>query len=1448
MALGFAWSVSRLGGDEMLEALCSLPTGWLAGGYYLASVAVLYADGRGANASVSLHAVNAPVPRVTLAPLPGKPSADDRLVLRALAVTIDDVDAAVAALMAAGLATSAADALACNVHASELPWAYTWMAYSDSTSLAQLDLSDPAVSSTGPGRANLVLLPGAMVTGATYVFELSVSASAAGVGAAVVRLRVPLNRPSFGGELTYAPSSGVAAVTAFAVSATGWTDDDDQDMHLRFSSGRPTAGAEERSLLGELRLGSTAKVFLPAGNWRLLVRVTDQFGAAALGESASLCNRLQIDVAAAVGESDELTTAVDAPVSASVLLDANATGPVTLGLTQGARARMPVQLLEAQAGAQLSSNSVRLWAESVAAVLAMPGQRGETAQLHGDGVPIGDELRARRDGLVSRAARSLAAVLITDSLVGEAPRVASSTMVSVLALRSASSNLEGTSVQMPGSSAGSVQLGSAAAAAGGEGGLDVHIVVFHHDIHVAEAALALATGNASAALVGNPTDPTDPEPSLTSSVVSAIISIDLTLIGGDRLLVSGLAQPGLIALAFTRAVATAGPIGTSGTCAEYGGCRGRGACVGGGCLCEAPWRGAECSLRAECAYWDELAFAPSAAAPLGNETVGCASTHLTDFAAVYLPASAEDLKTKLEDNPWIYGLVFGLVGLDLLGLLVAHAYDRRARLRELPVTTAAAKFARASAESKASGTFPAAVLGTVQTAFILRPPTLHAAQISSRVERTLKSARTAASHASTRVERLAERVERVADGISSRVRAMRESDATTAVTAKSSDHKLTRWIRQFGLAMTTEHTLLTLWSSDGSTSRRAEHLQILANTLALQLVLGSVFYSEEPGDGSTHPLQVVLLAVITAGLCAPALAVFKLTFALAKDQPPRLLDRLFKMLAAVPARTSKRGAGGWKRVHRAQADGAGTQKPLSLWRTAHALSRQAVSAPAAEMRSATLRRRARGSSQEALPAEEGLAAGTVRRRSAQGGDSMQRPAAQPLGARWSSSARAPPDWQAQLPVRRASLAPTMRVNSLDVVRKDPVGRLTPLVPLTAAGLSTRVALPISYGSDDDGSSFDERERLQIEHDADDFDAAHQRGEDAHIARTAAYADRPRARSPSAGTGASLEPCAHDARESVRCGAQGPGWQAYPAVPLTVAGLSTRDAPPISYGSDDDGSSFDERERVQIEHSADDFDASRLAPSPPPSPPAGERRRWQPKPPPSEDEPPTSHVRGISWPPILSQATPMASPSKWKKSSVLSESRATGASVRSEASSLSKSHASGGSMRSEASSRSEASLRVTELDMDNIHALLVELDVDSSEALDLAELPVLLERLGEKVPPRAAAAIFRRLDRDGDGKASLDEIEQCCGRGAAYRGAAKHLLAWLAMLGLYAAFLVLILAYGLQFGDAKVARLVQSWGVGLSQTFALEEPIMILIAELIPAAINLGEQALRRDRE
>ncbi|KAJ1632811.1 hypothetical protein T492DRAFT_867768 [Pavlovales sp. CCMP2436] len=390
MAFGFAWSVSwqrnsseaaEAGGDEEFEAVALpagqgskavlvLPAGWLAVGDYLASVAILSANGRGANASVSINAVSAPVPRVTLVPLPGKPSADDRLVLRALAVTIDDADAAAVALVAAGLATSAADALARNVQANELPWAYTWVGYSDSANRAQLDLNDPAAYENCSG--------------------MSCSSS----------------------------SVHSAALTATAVTAA-----------------TPDEGA------------------------------------------------YQHEVGAANASSE----------SASVLLDTN--------------------LLEAQVGAQPSPYSVRLWAESVAALhgaayvhrLASSSElvgidtcasfhlaRSFTTVLAGNGVSIGDESRAKRDGLVSRAARFLALGLLKETVVGEASLVASSATVSVFALRAASSDPEVESLRMSDSSAGSVQLGSAAAAADGEGGLDVHI------------------------------------PSLNSSVASAIISVEGT--------------------------------------------------------------------------------------------------------------------------------------------------------------------------------------------------------------------------------------------------------------------------------------------------------------------------------------------------------------------------------------------------------------------------------------------------------------------------------------------------------------------------------------------------------------------------------------------------------------------------------------------------------------------------------------------------------------------------------------------------------------------------------------------------------------------------------------------------------------------------------------------------------------------------------------------------------
>lgn len=62
-----------------------------------------------------------------------------------------------------------------------------------------------------------------------------------------------------------------------------------------------------------------------------------------------------------------------------------------------------------------------------------------------------------------------------------------------------------------------------------------------------------------------------------------------------------------------------------------------------------------------------------------------------------------------------------------------------------------------------------------------------------------------------------------------------------------------------------------------------------------------------------------------------------------------------------------------------------------------------------------------------------------------------------------------------------------------------------------------------------------------------------------------------------------------------------------------------------------------------------------------------------------------------------------------------------------------------------------------------------------------------------------------------------------------------------MLSVYALLSALVVAYGRQFGDAKVAALVSSWGIGLSQTFGIEEPIMIVISQIVPAVMEAISQ-------
>mmetsp|Transcript_30791 Transcript_30791/g.71714 ORF Transcript_30791/g.71714 Transcript_30791/m.71714 type:complete len:2142 (+) Transcript_30791:407-6832(+) len=1761
VALGFAWSVSRIVSSSSaaaveLEAvalpagqggaaLLTLPAAWLSAGVYLVSVAVSSADGRGASMSVKLTAVATPVPRVTLEPLPnGKPSADERLVLRALSVTIDDSAAAAAALVAAGLAKSVADVIARGLSASLLPWQYVWTAYElDQSNSAtavyvrQLNLFDPLVSSTGPDRANFVLLPGAMVPGAAYAFELSVSAPFAGVGAEVVRLCVPLNRPPYGGDVVYAPTSGVSMSTVFTLTADGWTDDDADDLPLRYSF---ESRSEQTELLGELRLTASLDAFLPAGIWDFSVRVADQYSAATLAEAVGRCTVAslaldepklasvieRISLAAAVGESDtvhqlvrslsaELTVAVDRPCAVNTsatpnATDANATSAFGCGLTielaQGARERMLEQLEAAQEGDVPTLDSLRIWSESVAAVLDMPGQLDKVAQLLGaeyvkrlasstlstgidassslhltrsfttvlsdKGEQLDDEARAERDKLISDAARALSSGMLVGSVVGEAPLLVESATVSVSAQRSASTDLEDAVLDAPGRSAGSVQLGRAAAAVGGTGGLEVRIVVFNHDIHFSEAALvaaaaALAAGNSVVLVDGNVTNTTSAtSTSLSGSVATSTVSIDLALVDADGLTssavnVSGLATPVLIALPYALPSSTVGPAGASGTCIEYGGCSGRGTCVRGGCLCAAPWLGDGCTLRAECSFWDEVDLAwatdgcttvysaaeavaagisqsAAAAASLGNGTVGCACRHLTDFAAIYLPTSAEELAAEvggvtfntvgtedfaalaspeITDNPWIYGLIFGLLGGDLLFLFIAFVFDRRGRRHALHKATIApespeavlasdklsagkskqSKFARGAArtvprspvrrelvgspatanesvgstraeharaiavlrvqiamkdKAKAKGTLPppytadtqpppgniqpkvpglrlpaALVAGRTPTGGSVAGPRRfslanrvrkvspgHALaagdkrrvslgksrvsvgdqieQVANTVERKLDrldvATRNARTAAVTRIARHTRgHLQRRMDA---RVKAMHAADAEAVEAAKTTEHRLTKFVRQIGIAMTTEHTLLALWWADGTTSLRVEHVQILFNTLALQIVICCLFYSEAPDDGDVHLLQVVIYAAITAGISAPALAAFKLAFALTRAEQPLILDKFFKGLKVLSTLRSpsprKRAGGNWVNVQRAQNSGVGIRssedgRPVPLWKAALALRRRenggtprTPRTPRSFPRLSSPSRRQRANTMSPTRRQHGLTPVTP----------VTPPADNPLSPRIEEGAsplglfRSPSRRYAQAGTLHADVHITpMRWHSSPAAASPrplpppeaeaafTMADLPPPPPVSVADAAPAkdmllLSLPVSPHTSSENSPSPSRARVlpNFGKGADE--------ESLWVNRTRVPPLAPRT-GPPIRKRSPLEP-----------------------------GLRTRViAPQYAASSDNtsEGSSEDEgekrRDKLEGKLWFDDFDASHPAPSPPPSPPAGQppnkdgSRGWRSRPTPLEEAKPGTPARGVMWPPDVTcesiEGSPIAghppnkdgSPGRRPRPTPLEDVK-PGVSVRAslkggprplpiETRTPERKVNYSSSVRDSSSPVAtphvplSARARRTEEEriVANLHKLLAELDVDDSGSLDLFELGVLLERLGEEVDVRQLAAIFRRLDQDGSGKASFDEIEKWFrehkkAESVRLRRAefwrrytpsrrTKRVLAWVAMLGLYGTFLLLIVVYGRQFANAKLSRLVSSWSIALSQTFAVEEPIMIVVAQLIPAVME-----------
>jgi hypothetical protein len=91
---------------------------------------------------------------------------------------------------------------------------------------ALLNLSDPAVSATAVTSVSMVIRPGALAPGASYVFQLTATDAVGAVGSANTSIRT--SSPARDGWADVAPSSGVALSTQFLLTAAGWSADADE--------------------------------------------------------------------------------------------------------------------------------------------------------------------------------------------------------------------------------------------------------------------------------------------------------------------------------------------------------------------------------------------------------------------------------------------------------------------------------------------------------------------------------------------------------------------------------------------------------------------------------------------------------------------------------------------------------------------------------------------------------------------------------------------------------------------------------------------------------------------------------------------------------------------------------------------------------------------------------------------------------------------------------------------------------------------------------------------------------------------------------------------------------------------------------------------------------------------------------------------------------------------
>eukprot|EP00965_Chrysotila_dentata_P189372 6173286-Pleurochrysis_carterae.AAC.1 len=279
-ALSFVWTCNRVLAENRsadfkdLAAPCNLPAAsgdclWsLPAGslqsifFYTFAVDVSKDDGETASASVGVNVKAGALPAVSISSLAQpKQNPTDRIRLSGQASLPN------------------ADAASANVSNS---FAFTWSIDDD-----EIDLSSPAVTTTGNMRSNLVVKAGRLQPGASYYFTLC-AAYRGRVSCSTIN--VIINAKPYGGTCTLTcDAPAVALSTKITLSAPQWQDED-QPLFYAYSYVDASLLDDANTTLVDLETASTPlasrsmdKTYTwetpQRGDWHVLCIVYDAYGA-----------------------------------------------------------------------------------------------------------------------------------------------------------------------------------------------------------------------------------------------------------------------------------------------------------------------------------------------------------------------------------------------------------------------------------------------------------------------------------------------------------------------------------------------------------------------------------------------------------------------------------------------------------------------------------------------------------------------------------------------------------------------------------------------------------------------------------------------------------------------------------------------------------------------------------------------------------------------------------------------------------------------------------------------------------------------------------------------------------------------------------------------------------------------------------------------------------------